>query len=301
MEGVDREERSMAGNNETAGQALAGVELFLLDMDGTFYLGGRLLPGASAFMAALAETGRDFLFLTNNSSRDAGSYAIKLSDLGFPVGPGKILTSGEATIRYLRAAHAGARVYLLGTPALEEEFGRAGIELTESEPDLVVLGFDLTLTYHKLERACTFIRRGAAFIATHPDLNCPTEDGFIPDAGAMIAFITAATGRKPMVIGKPEPGIVEAAEAKTGVSRKAMAMVGDRLYTDIALGRRAGIRAVLALTGETTRADLEGSECRPDLVVEDLGELAAILRTEKALTAKHTDRTKKRSNTGMDA
>ena len=196
---------------------LARIRLFLLDMDGTFYLGRHLLPGALEFMDALAQAGLDFLFLTNNSSKDAGAYAEKLDGLGLPVGPEKILTSGEASVRLLRTRQPEARVYLLGTPSLEGEFRRGGIELVEEDPDLVVLGFDTTLTYRKLERACTFIRRGAGFMATHPDLNCPTEEGFIPDAGAMIALIEASTGVRPEIIGKPRPAIVEAAVAKTGV------------------------------------------------------------------------------------
>lgn len=246
-------------------------------MDGTFYLGDRLLPGAREFLAEMGKGRWDYLFLTNNSSRDALAYAEKMARLGLAVGPEKILTSGEATIRYLQAAFPGARIFLLGTPALEEEFRRAGIFLVEDAPDLVVLGFDLTLTYRKLERACTFIRRGAGFIATHPDLNCPTEEGFIPDAGAMIAFIKAATGVEPKVIGKPHPEMIAAAAAKTGIPASAMAMIGDRLYTDVAMGREAGVRTILVLTGETTRADLAASPFQPDLVAESLLEVVGWL------------------------
>lgn len=256
---------------------LAGVRLFLLDMDGTFYLGNRLLPGAREFLAEMGRGRWDYLFLTNNSSRDAAAYAEKMARLGLAVGAEKILTSGEATIRYLHAHHPGARVFLLGTPALEGEFRRAGISLVEEAPDLVVLGFDLTLTYRKLERACTFIRRGAGFIATHPDLNCPTEDGFIPDAGAMIAFIRAATGAEPKVIGKPHPEMIAAASAKTGVPAAAMAMIGDRLYTDVAMGKEAGIKTVLVLTGETKKEDLAASPFRPDLVAASLLEVVGWL------------------------
>lgn len=247
-------------------------------MDGTFYLGDRLLPGALDFMTALAEAGRDYLFLTNNSSRDARAYAEKLTSLGFSVAPAKILTSGEATIRFLRSHHPEARVYLLGTPALEGEFRAAGIDLVEESPALVVLGFDLTLTYHKLERACTFIRRGAGFVATHPDLNCPTGEGFIPDAGAMSAFITAATGVSPKVIGKPQREIVAAAEEKTGMPAAVMAMIGDRLYTDVAMGCATGVTTILVLTGETGPAELASSRLQPDLVAGSLRDVAQWLR-----------------------
>ncbi|NLG83218.1 MAG: HAD hydrolase-like protein, partial [Firmicutes bacterium] len=136
---------------------------------------------------------------------------------------------------------------------------------------------DLTLTYRKLERACTFIRRGAGFIATHPDFNCPTEEGFIPDAGAMIAFIRAATGVEPKVIGKPRPEMIAAAAAKTGVPAAAMAMIGDRLYTDVAMGKEAGVKTILVLTGETKKEDLATSPFRPDLVAASLREVVGWL------------------------
>ncbi len=257
---------------------LAGIRLYLLDMDGTFYLGDRLLPGALEFMAALRQKNLEYLFLTNNSSRDAAFYAQKISSLGFPIKKEKILTSGEATISYLQAVCPTARIYLLGTPTLEEEFRRAGLALVDEDPDLVVLGFDLTMTYHKMERACAFIRAGASFIATHPDLNCPTEEGFLPDAGAMIAFITASTGIEPKVIGKPNAEIVAAAQRKTGISPGSMAMIGDRLYTDIAIGRQSGIATILVLTGETKLSDLAASAIQPDLAASSLLEVADWIR-----------------------
>ena len=165
--------------------SLADIRLFLLDMDGTVYLGSRLLPGSLDFLRYLGETGRDHLFLTNNSSRNAQYYAQKLTKLGWPAQPGEILTSGEATALYLGGLKPAARVYLLGTPDLETEFEGHGFVLTDENPDYVVLGFDMTLTYDKLVRACDLVRGGVPFIATHPDLNCPTETGYIPDCGAM--------------------------------------------------------------------------------------------------------------------
>lgn len=257
--------------------SLTGIRCFLLDMDGTFYLGDRLLPGALDFMRYLAASGRDYLFLTNNSSRDAGYYAAKLTGMGWPSSRDAILTSGEATALYLNQEKQGARIFLLGTADLEVEFMAHGFILTDDHPDYVVLGFDKTLTYDKLTIACRLIGGGATFIATHPDFNCPTEDGYIPDCGAMIEFIAASTGVRPYIIGKPHRAIVAAVFAKKPYQPQELAIVGDRLYTDIATGKSAGITSILVLSGETTAADLEKAEVRPDFVFPGLGELAAAL------------------------
>lgn len=257
--------------------SLKTLRCFLLDMDGTFYLGSRILPGSLDFLRYLQETERDYLFLTNNSSRSAGYYAEKLSRMGLPSKPSDILTSGEATALYLQAERPAARIYLLGTADLEAEFRRYGFTLTDNQPDYVVLGFDMTLTYEKLVTACDLIRSGAPFIATHPDLNCPTETGYIPDCGAMIALVTASTGVVPKIIGKPNREIIDALFAKKANAPEEMAMVGDRLYTDIATGKNAGITTILVLSGETKESDLPAATIRPDYVYAGLGELKAAM------------------------
>ncbi len=257
---------------------LRRIKGFLLDMDGTIYLGDRLLPGAREFLDLLEARERMYLFLTNNSSSHGGVYAAKLRRLGLDVGAERIFTSGEATARYLAQRHPGARLYLVGTPALEEEFTAHGFRLVREDPEYVVLGFDTTLTYEKLWRLCDFVRAGLPYIATHPDINCPTETGFMPDIGAIIAAVEVSTGRRPdVIVGKPYSPMVQALEAKTGLDVSQLCMVGDRLYTDIALGQ-AGVLTVLVLTGETQREDLAGSMHQPDLVVEDLPALIALLR-----------------------
>ncbi|HHH41407.1 MAG TPA: HAD-IIA family hydrolase, partial [Chloroflexi bacterium] len=221
--------------SEEAEARLARVRCFLLDMDGTLYLGRRLLPGARRFLQVLRRQGKSFLILTNNSSQDNVAYAKKLAQLGLPVAPDRILTSGEATALYLRRHHPGARLFVVGTPALEATFTAHGFILTDEDPDLVVVGFDTTLTYAKLWKLCDFVRAGLPYIATHPDLNCPTETGYMPDIGAIIAFVRASTGREPdRIIGKPNPEMVEAVLVRTGLSPADLCMVGDRLYTDIA-------------------------------------------------------------------
>lgn len=256
-------------------ERLGRVRGFLLDMDGTFYLSDRLLEGALRFIEVLRGQGKDFLFLTNNSSKDRGQYADKIRRLGLPVAEEAVLTSGEATALYLKERRAGARLFVVGTPSLEEEFRQYGFELVESDPEFLVLGFDQTLTYRKLWSLCDLVRAGVPYIATHPDFNCPTETGWMPDVGAMIAFVKAATGKEPdLVVGKPNRIIVDAAAVKMHLQIDEMAMIGDRLYTDIALGQSSGITTVLVLSGETKSDDLKDSPFQPDYIFPNLGGVA---------------------------
>jgi HAD superfamily hydrolase (TIGR01450 family) len=251
---------------------------FLLDMDGTFYLGDHLIEGALRFIDTLRVQGKDFLFLTNNSSQHRRQYADKITRLGLPLAEEKVLTSGEATALFLQEHHPRARIYVTGTPALEAEFCSQGFRLDGQSPDLVVLGFDTTLTYQKLWKLCDFVRAGLPYIATHPDINCPTESGPMPDIGAVIAFVKAATAREPdLVVGKPNRLIAEAAALKLNLPLSSLAMIGDRLYTDIALGKTSGVTTVLVLSGETSLKDLESSPFRPDYMFENIGGAADYL------------------------
>ena len=254
---------------------LSRVRCFLLDMDGTFNLGDHLLDGSLHFIDALAELGMDYLFLTNNSSKNRTFYAEKITRLGLPVTKDKIFTSGEATAIHIKEKFSMTRVYIVGTPALEDEFRQHGFRVTDENPDLLVLGFDTTLTYQKLWTLCDFVRAGLPYIATHPDFNCPTETGFMPDIGAMIAFVRASTERQPdIIIGKPNRVIIDAVSRKYGYPIEEMAMVGDRLYTDIALGQTSGITTCLVLSGETKEDDLANSQFKPDYIFPNLGEIA---------------------------
>lgn len=256
-------------------EPLLRVKCFLLDMDGTFNLGEQLLDGSMRFIDTLQDLDMDFLFLTNNSSKHRRMYAEKITRLGLPIPEEKVFTSGEATALYLEREHASAKVYVVGTPALEEEFRLHGYRLEEQDPELVVLGFDTTLTYQKLWKLCDFVRAGLPYIATHPDFNCPTETGYMPDIGAMIAFVRAATGRDPdLVVGKPNRLIVDAVAQKYSLTIEEMAMVGDRLYTDIALGKTSGITTCLVLSGETKPEDVPGSPFQPTYTFANLGEIA---------------------------
>jgi len=262
-------------NNEP----LLHVKCFLLDMDGTFNLGDELIEGSLRFIDTLNELGIDYLFLTNNSSQHRRLYAEKITRLGLSIPEEKVFTSGEATALYLTKEHSSASVYVVGTPSLEEEFRQHGFQLEENNPQLIVLGFDTTLTYQKLWKLCDFARAGLPYIATHPDFNCPTETGFMPDIGAMIAFVRAATGREPdLVVGKPNRMIVDAVARKYGFSIDEMAMVGDRLYTDIALGQSSGITTCLVLCGETHSEDLVNSPFQPTYTFANLGMIADFLK-----------------------
>jgi 4-nitrophenyl phosphatase len=256
-------------------EKLNTVRGFLLDMDGTFYLGDRLLSGALHFIDLLRDQKKEFLFLTNNSSKNRSQYAEKISRLGLPLAEESVLTSGEATALYLKEQHPGANLFLVGTPSLEEEFRKYDFRLVQQEPQYLVLGFDTTLTYKKLWALCDFVRAGVPYIATHPDFNCPTEKGFMPDVGAMIAFVKAATGRQPdLVVGKPNRLIVDAAAVKMNLQVSQLAMIGDRLYTDIALGQTSGITTVLVLSGETKFENLKDYPFQPDYIFKDLAEVA---------------------------
>jgi HAD superfamily hydrolase (TIGR01450 family) len=254
---------------------------YLLDMDGTIYLGDQLLPGAREFFQLISERNIQYFLLTNNSSRSRSDYAAKLRNMGLEVSADRILTSGEATASTLASRDGGARIYLVGTPSLQREFLDHGFDLSDEDPDTVVLGFDTTLTYDKLSRLCSLVRRGTPYIATHPDLNCPTAEGPIPDIGATIAFVEASTGRSPdEIIGKPFQPMLAVILSRTGLSPSQICMVGDRLYTDIAMGLH-GLRTALVLSGETRPEDLAESPYKPDLVVSGIGELAQIIKDQE--------------------
>lgn len=252
---------------------------FILDMDGTFFLGEQLLPGALELLALLNQRGLPFYFLTNNTSKGRGIYVKKLGALGVKTEDARVFTAGDATIGFLRQNYSGRKVFLMGTESLAEDFRSAGIILEDKEPDLVVLGYDTSLTYSKLCAFCGFVRQGLPYLATHPDINCPTPEGLMPDIGAIMALVQASTGRTAeMVFGKPDRNIIDQVALRMGVAVDQLVMVGDRLYTDIALGKTAGVTTVLVLSGETRREQLADSLYQPDYICQDLSELARLLK-----------------------
>ena len=257
---------------------LQDVKCFLLDMDGTFYLGNNLIEGSLDFIEKVRTTGRDFLFLTNNSSHNADFYVKRLHGMGLDVPREKILTSGEATADKLNQLYPGKRAFVLGNEYLIEEFTQMGVIVDQENPEIVVIGYNTTLDYKKMTRVCDLVRAGLPYIATHPDFNCPTETGFAPDIGAIMAFIEASAFRRPeLIVGKPNTGIVEAALRRTGLKTGEMAMVGDRLYTDIETGLRSGMLSILVMSGETTEEMLAKSETVPDLKFGRLADMIPLL------------------------
>ena len=261
-------------------ERLKGIRCFLLDMDGTFYLGDRLIEGSLEFLDALHRTGRTARFVTNNSSKSASVYDQKLMRMGVNERYRDVITSGHAAAHYCLAHFPGKRCYLLGNPMLREEMLAMGMNLTqgEEEADYVLVAFDTTLDYAKMCRVCDEIRAGKPYIATHPDYNCPTETGFIPDMGAIMAFIKASTGRDAdVILGKPYRGIVDEALERTGFALEEMAMVGDRLYTDVATGVRHGMTGILVLSGEATMEDVKNSDVEPHLIFGRLADMIPYL------------------------
>ena len=256
-------------------KSVKDVKCFLLDMDGTFYLGDRILDGSLDFIKAVVDSGRDYLFLTNNSSHNAAHYVKKLAKMGLEVTRDKVLTSGQATAMKVRTMFPGKKAFVLGNSFLFEELREYGIEIDQEHPDYVIIGYDTTLDYAKMTAVCDFVRAGLPYVATHPDFNCPTETGFAPDIGAIMAFIEASAGRRPdLIIGKPYVGIVEAALERTGLKANELAMVGDRLYTDIACALNAGIDGAFVLSGEGKIEDIGRTGIVPTYIYENIGALA---------------------------
>ena len=260
---------------------LKEITCFALDMDGTVYLGEKWIDGALEFFKAVEEAGKQYVFLTNNSSKNAESYVRKLEKMGLCVDISRIVTSGQATIDYLKTNFPGKRVYLLGNELLQEEFEKEGILLAQGDqdvPEVVVTAFDTSLTYAKMCRVCDLVREGLPYITTHPDFNCPTETGFIPDSGAIHAFIHASAFRYPdHVIGKPSGDIMDYLARRAGVLKEQTAMVGDRLYTDVAAGVNNGYTGVLVLSGEATMEDVKESKIIPDLIFDSVKDMIPYL------------------------
>lgn len=257
-------------------ERLKSAKLFVCDMDGTVYLGEKPIEGAVEFVRFIKSTNKEFLFFTNNASRPKERYLEKLARLGFE--QCRLMTSGDVTANYLNTYYKGKSVYLLGTEALRRSMAEAGINLVESaEAEVMVSSFDTELTYHKLVVACDALRNGAVFLSTHPDYNCPTENGFIPDSGAIAALLTASTGRVPKYLGKPYKETADAISAVTGVAPEDCVSIGDRLYTDIAMAKNAGMLSVLVLSGETKKEDITETNA-PDLTVNSVVEIEKLLK-----------------------
>lgn len=265
-------------NNDNEKAVMDNIRCFALDMDGTVYLGEKWIDGAKDFLKKIEDSGRNYVFLTNNSSKNPEVYVEKLHRMGWEINEEKIVTSGQAAIDYLKRNFSGKKVFLLGNRLLRDEFEQEGIALDDEAPDIVVTAFDTSLDYRKMCKVCDFVREGLPYLATHPDYNCPTETGFIPDIGAIHAFIHASAFRYPdRIIGKPNSDIVDYMVSRTGVAKEHMAMVGDRLYTDIAAGKNNGLTSILVLSGEASYEDVKASDVTPDLIYDSVKDMIPLL------------------------
>lgn len=255
-------------------KALDGVKLFVLDMDGTVYLGDNLIDGAFDFIRDVdSSDDRDFIFFTNNASRVPSVYVEKLHKMGLDVDEHKIVTAGDVCAQFLKENYPGAKIYLNGTPLLYNNWLEKGLNLVDDDPDVAVQSFDTTMTYEKMDKICRYVRNGVPFIATHMDTNCPTEDGYMPDCGAMCALITESTGVKPRFLGKPWKETVDMIMSITGYDREAIGFVGDRLYTDVATGVNNGAKGYLVLTGEADMQTVAESDVEPTCIYDSLKEM----------------------------
>ena len=266
---------------------IRNASLFLLDLDGTIYRGTSLIPGAATFIEGLRKRKTGYTFLTNNSSRSAEEFRRNLENRGIPASPSNVYTSGQAAGFYLSTRKPNARIFVAGTDALCRELATYGLDIVTGRPgsspctdpdhrpvDFVVAGFDTELTYEKIITACAFITGGVEYVATNLDYVCPVENGrSIPDCGSICFMIEQATGKKPFIVGKPNPAMLLAVCARFAAPVDRTVVIGDRLYTDIAAGRAAGALTLCVLSGESTRADIDRSTVKPDGVIESIDSL----------------------------
>jgi HAD superfamily hydrolase (TIGR01450 family) len=269
-------------------------KLFLLDMDGTLYLGERLLPGAAELLAYIRSCGGTYLYLTNNSSRGADAYVEKMRRLGIAAEERDFLTSVDALLFALqKRPRPEALYYVCGTASMKAQLRRAGLRLAEepsAEVTAVLCGFDTELTFRKLEDACRLLTRGADFWATNPDWVCPTEFGYVPDCGSVCEMLRRATGRTPEVAGKPGRLMVDLARQRCSCTPEQTLVIGDRLYTDIACAAAAGVDSALVLCGESTEETLRASPVRPTAVYAGPAALLAALRADREGAPSWTER-----------
>ena len=261
---------------------IKNMKLYLFDMDGTLYLGNRLYDFTPELLDTLKKTGRKYLFMTNNSSKSVEDYVKKLEKLGISATREEFMTSSQATAFYLHKHHEGKKLYVCGTESLKQELRMEGFTITTelSEVECIVMGFDTELTFRKLHDVSFLLltRPELPYIATNPDYVCPTEFGSVPDCGSVCDMIFNATGKRPVVIGKPAPLMPQLAMEKLGMTKEETCVVGDRIYTDVKSGLNAGVTGILVLSGETTLEILRQSQDQPHLVLEHAGEILAAIR-----------------------
>ena len=261
-------------------QTVKNLKLYLFDMDGTLYLGDQLFSFTIDLLKKIKETGGMYMFMTNNSSKSVAAYIEKLAKMGIEATEEEFITSSQATAYYLKNNHPTATLYVCGTESLKTELRSKGFTITENldEVECIVMGFDTELNFKKLHDVSFMLcTRDLPYVATNPDYVCPTEFGSVPDCGSVCDMIFNATGKRPVVIGKPEALMPQLAMAKTGYGKDQTVVIGDRIYTDIKSGINAGTVTMLVMSGETTKEILDASPEKPDFVLEDAGEILKAL------------------------
>lgn len=266
-------------------EAISTMKLYLFDMDGTLYIGDQLFPFTKELLTAISSSGAKYLFMTNNSSKSVNDYIKKLEKLGISSQRDDFITSSQATAYYLKKYYFGKTLYVCGTESFKKELQLEGFTVSEdiSKTQCIVMGFDTELTFQKLHDVSYLLltQPDMPYIATNPDLVCPTEFGSVPDCGSVCEMIYNATKKRPVVIGKPSPLMPELAMERWGVSKEHTCVVGDRIYTDIQCGLNAGITGILVLSGETTQEILENSPNKPHFVLSDASEILLQLQKNR--------------------
>ena len=261
-------------------QKVKGLKLYLFDMDGTLYLGDQLFDFTLRLLEKIRRSGAKYMFMTNNSSKSVQAYIEKLAKLGVFAQCEDFITSSQATVYYLKKHHPGAKLYVCGTESLKSELRSEGYLVTDdvNTAECIVMGFDTELTFQKLHDVSYMLStRQMPYIATNPDYVCPMEFGSVPDCGSVCDMIYNATGKRPVVIGKPQPLMPQLAMELTGCAPNETAVIGDRIYTDIKCGLNAGTVTILVMSGETTQKILDDSKDKPDIVMKNAGELLDII------------------------
>lgn len=267
------------------GDAISSMKLYLFDMDGTLYLGDRLFSFTKELLKIITATGGKYLFMTNNSSKSVADYIKKLEKLGISSCRDDFITSSQATAYYLKKYHSGQILYVCGTESFKKELQMEGFTVSEdiTQTQCIVMGFDTELTFQKLHDVSYLLltQPELPYIATNPDLVCPTEFGSVPDCGSVCEMIYNATGKRPVVIGKPSPLMPELAMDRWNVAKEHTCVIGDRIYTDIQSGLNAGITGILVMSGETTQEILDKSPNKPHFVLADASEILYQLKENR--------------------
>lgn len=248
-------------------------KIVFLDMDGTIYLGEKLIPGTISFLSALRKKQINYYYLSNNSSRSKTDYVSKLEHLGIPASTEEIILSTDGVIDFLLGRKID-KTYVVGTQSMKDMFIHAGIEVDSQNPTYIILGYDTELNYLKIKTAALFLQKKIPMLATHKDLVCPTPEGLIPDVGAIMALFKKATGKSPeKIFGKPNKEMLDHIIKRHEVTANNLVIIGDRIYTDMEMANRIGCDFILVLSGETQKEDVAKLKTKPSLIVDNLGQL----------------------------